>query len=316
MQKIFYIFILEILFISSTGKTQEPHFTCVFEKDHNPPISKQANAYYQKAIQNYWPSNIADIKATTKNYQNAIDLGDWRAMNNMAERYNIGVISIDDIGRKFDIKSTETIATGVPKNLAKARKLYQRMIDMNVPLGYYQWAKAIDRGDIKPQGNRDYLYFIKRSAELGYPMAQVTLGNYYFRQFPKDKDKNYLAEQYIKCAAKQNDTAALVQIGHFYRKTKQNYPLAAFYYQRAASLGSSMGIRMLMFIFTDPSSRNIYIDIGYKPDINLATIYYKMLLQRFDNSNLNFPNLIKDHPLPRHPTQGYDADHPDTRPSE
>ncbi|HHN2542796.1 TPA: hypothetical protein ACRMUX_003458, partial [Pseudomonas aeruginosa] len=25
-------------------------------------------------------------------------------------------------------------------------------------------------------------------------------------------------------------------------------------------------------------------------------------------------NLIKDHPLPPHPTQGYDVDHPDWKP--
>ncbi|MFO6010345.1 sel1 repeat family protein, partial [Pseudomonas aeruginosa] len=27
-----------------------------------------------------------------------------------------------------------------------------------------------------------------------------------------------------------------------------------------------------------------------------------------------FPNLIKDHPLPPHPTQGYDVDRPDWKP--
>ncbi|MBV6333299.1 sel1 repeat family protein, partial [Pseudomonas aeruginosa] len=28
------------------------------------------------------------------------------------------------------------------------------------------------------------------------------------------------------------------------------------------------------------------------------------------------PNLIKDHPLPPHPTQGYDADRPDWKPGQ
>ncbi|END0082044.1 sel1 repeat family protein, partial [Pseudomonas aeruginosa] len=32
--------------------------------------------------------------------------------------------------------------------------------------------------------------------------------------------------------------------------------------------------------------------------------------------DLRFPNLMKEHPLPPHPTQGYDADRPDWKPEQ
>ena len=53
---------------------------------------------------------------------------------------------------------------------------------------------------------------------------------------------------------------------------------------------------------------------GYNPDPQLAKMYNEMYYQLRKNPDLKFPNLLKDHPLPRHPSQGYDANNPDKRP--
>ncbi len=85
-----------------------------------------------------------------------------------------------------------------------------------------------------------------------------------------------------------------------------------FYYQRAASLGSARGLSYLSGAF---SAQPEPVDnFGYKPDPKLHEIYYGLWNQLRADRSLRFPNLMKDHPLPAHPIQGFDAEHPDRRP--
>ncbi|HFX1289346.1 TPA: sel1 repeat family protein, partial [Pseudomonas aeruginosa] len=52
----------------------------------------------------------------------------------------------------------------------------------------------------------------------------------------------------------------------------------------------------------------------YAPDEKLREAYYSIYKKLEADPDLRFPNLIEDYPLPPHPTQGYDADHPDWKP--
>jgi hypothetical protein len=51
-----------------------------------------------------------------------------------------------------------------------------------------------------------------------------------------------------------------------------------------------------------------HMALYYAPDEKLKALYENISDQLDADPDLRFPNLIKDHPLPPHPTQGYDAD--------
>jgi hypothetical protein len=73
-----------------------------------------------------------------------------------------------------------------------------------------------------------------------------------------------------------------------------------------------MGFHSLVGAFSEkPHPIN---NFGYKPDPVLHKLYNDLWEQLDENPNLRFPDLMKDHPLPPHPTQGFDAEHPDRRP--
>ena len=154
--------------------------------------------------------------------------------------------------------------------------------------------------------------YMFQAAQLGSPLAQVHIGNYLSFQLPRDKQDDRMAEQYFRCAGAQDSPEALIETAAFYNISKKNKPRALFYYQRAASLGSPRALTYLSGAF-EPQPSPID-DFGFQPDPELHELYADLWEQLDANPNLRFPNLMKDHPLPAHPKQGYDAEHPDRRP--
>lgn len=49
----------------------------------------------------------------------------------------------------------------------------------------------------------------------------------------------------------------------------------------------------------------------YTPDVKLFNFYNDLYEKARNDPDWRYPNLIEEHPLPKHPTQGYDAEHPD-----
>jgi TPR repeat protein len=121
-----------------------------------------------------------------------------------------------------------------------------------------------------------------------------------------------MAELYYRCAGAQDNPGAIEETASFYSIARKNKPRALFYYQRAAALGSSIGFSYLSGVFEDkPQPIN---NFGYQPDPELQELYAGLWKQLRADPTLRFPNLMKDHPLPPHPEQGFDAEHPDRRP--
>lgn len=268
-----------------------PTFTCALEKDHNPAISKQAEQYFQQARAIEKAGYKINWVQVERNYQQAIELNNWKAMHNLAAIYRKGV-------------------DGVPKDHSKMLSLYAKMVQLKVPLGYYDWAVAVERGQVPDANKGDAASFMQRAAELGSPLAQVRIGNYYAFDLPRGQQRYDLAEKYFRCAGKQEDAQALIEVADFFKIAKENKPLALFYNQKAASLGNMDAVTTLELAFEGIDSEKF----GYKPAPTLNKLYHEMYYQLRKNPDLKFPNLMKDHPLPRHPTQGYDADNPDVRP--
>ena len=280
-----------------------PEFICALEKDHNPQLTEEAEHYYQLARQLEKTLYFEDWPNIVANYKKAIELGHWKAMNNLAVLYSKGGYAKGD---------KSGYPTGVKKDRKKMAALYTRMAELKVPLGYYNFAVALERGDIKASDPSDASYFMFRAASLGSPLAQIRLGRFFAYGLPKEKQRNDLAEPYFHCAGKQDNGDALIEVASFYKRAKNNHARALYYYQKAASLGNFKGFLYLSGVFEEkPAS---LFDFGYQPDIELSKEYHLMMYKLSKNSALRFPNLMKDYPLPRHPTQGYDADNPDVRP--
>ncbi|MHA5670138.1 tetratricopeptide repeat protein, partial [Pseudomonas aeruginosa] len=102
------------------------------------------------------------------------------------------------------------------------------------------------------------------------------------------------------------------ELGAYYKIVEHNFPKALVYYQASVSQGGKSAAFFLSRVFgneTPPASA-----MWYAPDEKLQEAYYSIYKKLEADPDLRFPHLIEDHPLPPHPTQGYDADRPDWKP--
>ncbi|WDH51526.1 tetratricopeptide repeat protein [Pseudomonas chlororaphis] len=291
----FYAVTLFIL-LSGTPAMAYPTFTCAYEKDHNPPLDAEADSWFQQARALEKVRGVKDWRTIVGLYEKAIARDHWKAMHNLAGLYRTGWPG----------------QPGVEQDTSKMLDLYERMVKLKVPLGYYNWAVVVENGQGVLKSDRMASSYMFQAAQLGSPLAQVQIGNYLSFALPRDKQDDQMAEPYFRCAGAQDSPDAIIETAAFYKIAKKNKPLALFYYQRAASLGDFTGIESLIGAFSaEPDPTN---NFGYQPDEKLHEFYSGLSKQLDANPNLRFPNLMKDHPLPRHPKQGFDAEHPDRRP--
>ncbi len=281
---------------NSTPAMAYPTFTCAYEKDHNPPLDAEADSWFQQARALEKVRGVKDWRTIVGLYEKAIAKDHWKAMHNLAGLYRTGWPG----------------QPGVEQDTSKMLDLYERMVKLKVPLGYYDWAVVAENGRGVLKSGRMASSYLFQAAQLGSPLAQVQIGQYFAFGLPRDKQDDDMAERYYRCAGGQENADAVSKTASFYKNAKQNMPLALSYYQRAASLGSSTGLSNLKGAF-DAVPRPIY-NFGYQSDPKLHELYTNLSKQLDANPNLRFPNLMRDHPLPAHPKQGYDAEHPDRRP--
>ncbi|VVO01085.1 hypothetical protein PS718_02670 [Pseudomonas fluorescens] len=274
-----------------------PTFTCAYEKDHNPPLDAEAERWFQRARHlekelGHWPEVVAL-------YEKAIAKDHWKAMHNLAQLYRVG-----EPGTEKN--------PGIEVDTSKMLDLYERMVKLKVPLGYYNWAVVAENGRGVLKSDRMASSYMFQAAQLGSPLAQVQIGQYFAFALPRDKQDDDMAERYYRCAGAQDNPDAIEKTASFYDTAKENKPRSLFYYQRAASLGSSTGFSYLIGVF-ESEPQPIY-NFGYQPDPKLHELYTGLSKQLDADPTLRFPSLIKEHPLPAHPKQGFDAEHPDRRP--
>ncbi|MCU9378668.1 sel1 repeat family protein [Pseudomonas aeruginosa] len=265
-------------------------FVCVNEKDHLPPLDPQADTWYREAVALAKPDTLRPWGRIVNLYSKAVERGHWKAMHNLANLYRTGWPG------------------GVEKDTQKALDLYQKMIDLEVPQGFYDMGAMIgNRAGVKNPAT-DGLTFLDKAASLGNPPALTELGKLYI-YVAKKKD---LGLAYTHCAASQGYAPANYELGAYYKIVEHNFPKALVYYQASVSQGGKSAAFFLSRVFgseTPPASA-----MWYAPDEKLQEVYYSIYKKLEADPDLRFPHLIEDHPLPPHPTQGYDADRPDWKP--
>lgn len=155
--------------------------------------------------------------------------------------------------------------------------LYERMVELKVPLGYYNWAVAAERGKGMLRDDHMASSYMFQAAQLRSPQAQVALGNFYAFSLPREKQDYAMAEPYFQCAGAQEVPEAISEAAQFFEISKHNQPRALFYYQRAAALGSTDGLMELYQVF-NPESEPAFTR-GHKPDKRLSDFYKTLMHQ-------------------------------------
>ncbi len=251
-------------------------FQCAHEKDTAPALDQTADALFQQARAQS-KERLPDWNKVAKLYQQAAVKDHWKAMHNLAELYLRG--------------------KGVEKDTNKAIELYSRMVELEVPLGYYDMSVMVQRGVGVAQSDRDAMRFLLKAADIGNPDAQTRIGIIYLHE-KNDRSKGLL---YLQCAAKQDFANANLELARYYKVLDRNYPAALHYYQRAAALGQGKGALAIEDVFR-------YGELEYEKNDSIADAYNKVSSTLYNNPDARFPNLATDHPLPPHPIQGYHAD--------
>ncbi|MBI7224851.1 sel1 repeat family protein [Pseudomonas aeruginosa] len=267
-------------------------FVCVNEKDHLPPLDSQADAWYREAAALAKPDTLRPWGRIVEPYSKAVERGHWKAMHNLANLYRTGWPG------------------GVEKDTQKALDLYQKMIDLKIPQGFYNMGAMIGNRAGVNNPATDGLTFLDKAASLGNPPALTELGKLYI-YVAKNRE---LGLAYTQCAASQGYAPANYELGSYYELVEHNFPKAARYYLLAASQGNDDAALFMSGVFdkTSPDVDRMW----YSPDEKLHKEYYSIYKKLEADPDLRFPNLMKEHPLPPHPTQGYDADRPDWKPEQ
>ncbi|ERY59184.1 hypothetical protein Q042_03742 [Pseudomonas aeruginosa BWHPSA037] len=267
-------------------------FVCVNEKGHLPPLDSQADAWYREAAALAKPDTLRPWGRIVELYSKAVERGHWKAMHNLANLYRTGWPG------------------GVEKDTQKALDLYQKMIDLKIPQGFYNMGAMIGNRAGVNNPATDGLTFLDKAASLGNPPALTELGKLYI-YVAKNRE---LGLAYTQCAASQGYAPANYELGSYYELVEHNFPKAARYYLLAASQGNDDAALFMSGVFdkTSPDVDRMW----YSPDEKLHKEYYSIYKKLEADPDLRFPNLMKEHPLPPHPTQGYDADRPDWKPEQ
>ena len=257
---------------------EDKDITCDYQSDHLPTIDPIADEFFQEARQLEKFRGKIDHDKITALYEEAAALNHWKAMHNLAMRYRRGKGSIVHPGKTID--------------------LVQKLVDMNIPIGYYDMAVMLEKGFGIKKDRESAWQYLHKAAQLGNPDAGIRLGKHYAYDLPYEKQQDKEAAAYFYCAAKQNDPRGLYYYGRFLRQASELYPESMYYSLLAAGEGLDIAAAFLGGVFYSG-------DYGYKKDEELYDKYENLAIQLSNNEKLRFPSIVKDYPLPPHPEQGY-----------
>jgi TPR repeat protein len=270
-------------------KAFDPHradFSCKYEADANPPITREADALFLQgmAATSYelmFPEDKRDYVKAAALWKQAADMGHWKAALNLAGLYERGL--------------------GVEEDTEKAVLIVEALMKQGVPAAFDKMGSYHQRG-IGVNGDSSRAYgFWQLAADMGSSAAQAFLGEKTSGTYD-NPDQGFwgnraVALEMLECSyAQGNATGAFelgVTLGNRPGKTDRYYARALQILHDAVKFGNSESADYLSSSF-----RSLEPLTGNKVDADRAQRYSKLgdALER--NPDLRLPNLDKVLPLP------------------
>ncbi|WP_415884455.1 tetratricopeptide repeat protein [Neptuniibacter sp. QD34_54] len=254
-------------------------FTCARQADYLPEVDPEAQELFMQA-------RMAEVKRGKKDHANitglyelAADKGHWKAMHNLFLRYLKG--------------------KGTPRDSTKAIKLNQKLVDMNVPIGYYNMAVLLEKGHGVMGSEKDSAQYLLKAASMGEPNALIRLGRFYGYQLPLDQQQNDKAATYLECAARQDSSKAHAEYSEWLLIAEKNFPKSAYYSLLAFGGGDTMSGTHLYVAFLKGIG-----GLGYEVNETYSATIRGLLPDFRNNALYRIPNITELYPLPYHPTMG------------
>ncbi len=254
-------------------------FTCARQADYLPEVDPEAQDLFIQARRAEVKRGKKDHANITGLYELAADKGHWKAMHNLFLRYLKG--------------------KGTPKDSAKAIKLNQKLVDMNVPIGYYNMAVLLEKGHGVMGSEKDSAQYLLKAASMGEPNALIRLGNFYGFHLPLEEQQDDKAAAYFECAAKQGSAKAYNEYATWLKIAEENYPKSAYYYLLAFGGGDTGAGVHISGTFADGFGVP-----GYDLDKEYGTELEALLPLIRKDPLYRIPNIAELYPLPYHPTMG------------
>ena len=148
-------------------------------KKYFPVLDSVVDAFYREAVKLAKPDTLRPWYHIVELYEKAIERNHWKAMHNLAVLYRTGWPG------------------GVEKDTKRTIDLYQRMIDLNIPQGFYSVGAMIGNSAGITNPATDGLAFLDKAARMGNPPALTQLGKLYIYVGKKEE----LGLQYTRCDA-------------------------------------------------------------------------------------------------------------------
>ena len=261
-----------------------------------------------------------DPQAALQHYRRAADLGFAEAQATLGVLYERGwqEIAADPAqavqwyakaaaqghaGAELNLGNMYAHGIGVPRDMAKARQLFQAAADQGFAPAQTALAKldgpapaAVPGTDLFQQAVALYnsgdhagaAVLVRQAAEAGNPTATYEMGYMYENGDGLQQDAAQAARWYLKAAA-LGDAAGEAAVGQLYESGNQvaeNWDTAARWYMRSAQHGNRMGEFRL--------GRAYHYGVGVPLDLGAAAQWYDKAAAQGDSQAAYFAKYIRD----------------------
>ncbi len=254
-------------------------FTCARQADYLPEVDAEAQELFMQARRAEVKRGKKDHANITGLYELSAEKGHWKAMHNLFLRYLKG--------------------KGTPRDSAKAIKLNQKLVDMNVPIGYYNMAVLLEKGHGVMGSEKDSAQYLLKAASMGEPNALIKLGRFYGFHLALGEQQDDKAAAYFECAAKQGSAKAFDEYANWLHVVEEDYAKSAYFYLLAFGGGETQSGLFVLGAFKDDFAK-----FGYQLDPSYAENLEQELDRLYEDPLYRIPNIVELYPLPYHPTMG------------
>ncbi len=225
-----------------------------------PELDEDAEKDFYKAFELETPKGIPiDFKEVVRLYQNAVDKGHWKAMNNLSILYLRGL--------------------GVEQSAVKSVELIAMMAELNIPEGHMAFGLAIDEGRGGLKGGREKaLEYYAIAARQGHPRAQTIIGKHVLYDLG-DQAKGL---SLIECALSQEYGDAAWELGAYY--FNEDNAKTVHYHWEGAKLGQKLSISELKRAYR-------FGALGLNKDTERAKCLLQIVNRLDKDPSLRFPDL-------------------------